>query len=163
MHRPSNVDEIEGLHTLIELIKSVTNKYHLVFPIHPRTVAKLKSFNLWDELVSSEKLIFTDPLDYFSFQKLITKAAFILTDSGGIQEESTFRKVPCLTLRNNTERPITITMGTNTLVPFNLEAINKLIAEIESKTYKQGAIPPMWDGKSTERILSFIDSVVLKA
>jgi UDP-N-acetylglucosamine 2-epimerase (non-hydrolysing) len=163
MHRPSNVDEIEGLHILIELIKSVTNNYHLVFPIHPRTVAKLKAFNLWDELVSSEKLIFTEPLDYFSFQKLITKAAFILTDSGGIQEESTFRKVPCLTLRNNTERPITITLGTNTLVPFNIESINKLIAEIETQAYKKGIIPPMWDGKSTERILSFIDSVVLKA
>ncbi len=161
MHRPSNVDEIEGLYTLIQLIKSVTSKYHLVFPIHPRTVTKLKTYNLWDELVSSEKLIFTDPLDYFSFQKLITKASFILTDSGGIQEESTYRKVPCLTLRNNTERPITITLGTNTLVPFNIESINKLITEIESQSYKKGNIPPMWDGKSTERILSFIDSVVL--
>ena len=102
-------------------------------------------------------------MDYFSFQKLITEASFILTDSGGIQEESTFRKVPCLTIRNNTERPITIALGTNTLVPFNIESINKLITEIESQTYKKGNIPPMWDGKSTERILSFIDSVVLNS
>jgi UDP-N-acetylglucosamine 2-epimerase (non-hydrolysing) len=98
-------------------------------------------------------------MDYFSFQKLIRECRVVLTDSGGIQEEASFRKVPCLTLRPNTERPSTIDIGSNTLMPFNVEAIEGKIEEIESGGYKKGAIPPLWDGKSTERILEIIEAL----
>ena len=107
-----------------------------------------------------KNLICTDPLDYFAFQKLIKECAFILTDSGGIQEESTFRKKPCLTLRPNTERPVTVDEGTNTLLPFDLDLVKKHISEIENGTYKTGAIPECWDGKATERILKVISQII---
>jgi UDP-N-acetylglucosamine 2-epimerase (non-hydrolysing) len=153
IHRPATVDFEDGLKKLIELLKSITKKYKAVFPIHPRTINNLKKFNLYDELIQNKDLIITPPLDYFAFQKLIKHSKFIITDSGGIQEESTFLKVPCLTLRNNTERPITCTEGTNTLVKFDVEEINKLIEQIENGAYKKGIIPELWDGHATERIL----------
>ena len=99
-------------------------------------------------------------MDYFAFQKLIKYSKFILTDSGGIQEESTFVKVPCLTLRPNTERPVTITEGTNTLVTFDLDIILGLIKQIEDGTYKTGVIPFNWDGNSTKRIFEIISKII---
>ena len=152
LHRPATVDFEEGLKKLIELFENITKKYKAVFPIHPRTVANLKKFGLYDELMQNKNLIITEPLDYFAFQKLIKYSKFIITDSGGIQEESTFLQVPCLTLRNNTERPVTCIEGTNTLVKFDIAEISKLISEIENETYKKGKIPELWDGHATERI-----------
>jgi len=156
IHRPATVDNEEGLNKLIQLFKSITQKYKVVFPIHPRTVSNLKKFNLYEELTQNKDIIITEPLDYFAFQKLIKHSKFIITDSGGIQEESTFLQVPCLTLRNNTERPITCTEGTNTLVKFDIHEINQLITEIESGTYKRGKIPELWDGHATERIFKVL-------
>ena len=95
-------------------------------------------------------------MDYFSFQHLISKAAVVMTDSGGIQEETTFRQVPCLTLRPNTERPVTITEGTNELITFDLDLIRRKIMEIESGEFKQGQVPHLWDGKASERIASIL-------
>ena len=156
MHRPATVDTQEGLEKLVNLIDEVTLKYAIVFPIHPRTLKKLDEFELKDRIVNNHNLKLTDPLDYFAFQKLIKYSKFILTDSGGIQEESTFLKVPCLTLRPNTERPITVTEGTNTLVPFDLITIFNLINEIENGSYKSGNIPFNWDGNSTNRVLEIL-------
>jgi len=152
LHRPATVDFEEGLKKLITLFEDITKNYKAVFPIHPRTVANLKKFSLYDTLMQNKNLIITEPLDYFAFQKLIKYSKFIITDSGGIQEESTFLQVPCLTLRNNTERPVTCIEGTNTLVKFDLAEISKLISEIENGTYKKGKIPELWDGHATERI-----------
>ena len=98
--------------------------------------------------------------DYFAFQKLIKYSKFILTDSGGIQEESTFLQVPCLTLRPNTERPVTCTEGTNTLIPFDLETIKNYLQQIENGTYKKGTIPKFWDGKATERIFENLNKII---
>ena len=154
IHRPATVDFEDELKKLIQLFESITKKYKIVFPIHPRTVNNLKKFNLYDALIQNKNLIITEPLDYFAFQKLIKYSKFIITDSGGIQEESTFLQVPCLTLRNNTERPVTCTDGTNTLVKFDMKEINKLITEIENGTYKKGKIPELWDGHATERIFA---------
>jgi UDP-N-acetylglucosamine 2-epimerase (non-hydrolysing) len=126
---------------------------HLVFPIHPRTTNKLETFGLMSRIQNNKKLILTEPLDYFSFQKLTADCSFVITDSGGIQEETTFRKIPCLTLRPNTERPSTITIGTNELVPFDVSVVKHHIDLIMQGKHKKGAIPPMWDGKSTLRIL----------
>lgn len=159
LHRPATVDNEEGLKKLIKIFKGISEKYKIVFPIHPRTVNNLKKFGLYETLLSNINLIITEPLDYFAFQKLIKYSKFILTDSGGIQEESTFLQVPCLTLRNNTERPVTCTEGTNTLIKFEVEAINNCISQIESGSYKKGKVPELWDGKSTERILEAIASL----
>ena len=153
MHRPATVDFEEGLKKLLDIIEYITTNYDLVFPIHPRTLAKLNSFGLMDRVKANKRLLLTDPLDYFAFQKLTADCKFVITDSGGIQEETTFRRVPCLTLRPNTERPSTVWIGTNELVPFEIEKVQNKINEIINGTYKKGAIPPMWDGHSTERIL----------
>lgn len=160
MHRPSNVDEKEGLETLIAIIKSITNNLKLVFPIHPRTIAKLKQFGLWEQIEHLKGLIFSEPLDYFSFQKLTADCKFVVTDSGGIQEETTYRQIPCLTLRNNTERPSTVTIGSNVLVPYTIKDVEFYINQIMTGTFKKGAIPPLWDGKSTERILEVLKQVL---
>jgi UDP-N-acetylglucosamine 2-epimerase (non-hydrolysing) len=156
MHRPSNVDTKEKLLKLIDLIDYITETYNLAFPIHPRTKKNLEKFDLFDRLENNSKVLFTPPLDYMSFQKLIKYCKFILTDSGGIQEESTFRQVPCLTLRENTERPSTLTLGSNTLVPFDVNLITSYIEQINNGTYKKGEIPPFWDGKATQRIVEIL-------
>ncbi len=114
-----------------------------------------------ERVKANDKIILTEPLDYFAFQKLTAHCRFVITDSGGIQEETTFRRVPCLTLRPNTERPSTVTIGTNELVPFDIETVQNKINSIIEGTYKKGDIPPMWDGKSTERILQTCIELVL--
>jgi UDP-N-acetylglucosamine 2-epimerase (non-hydrolysing) len=156
MHRPATVDEKNGLEKLLILIDDLTNNYKIVFPIHPRTLKKIEDFGLKNQILCNKNLILTEPLDYFAFQKLIKFSKFIVTDSGGIQEESTFVGKPCLTLRPNTERPVTVTEGTNTLVPFELNVIKEYIKQIENGNYKKGSVPKFWDGKSTDRILEFI-------
>jgi UDP-N-acetylglucosamine 2-epimerase (non-hydrolysing) len=156
IHRPATVDMKEGLEKLIQLFHTITQKHKVVFPIHPRTVNNLKNFGLYETLIANKNLMTTPPLDYFAFQKLIKHCKYIITDSGGIQEESTFLRVPCLTLRNNTERPVTCTVGTNTLVPFDIPQIEKYISQIESGAYKKGAIPELWDGHATERIFEVL-------
>jgi UDP-N-acetylglucosamine 2-epimerase (non-hydrolysing) len=153
MHRPATVDHEEGLVKLIEIIEYITRDYDLVFPIHPRTLARIEHFGLTERVRSNHRLILTDPLDYFAFQRLTADCKFVITDSGGIQEETTFRRVPCLTLRPNTERPSTVWIGTNELVPFDINVVQGKINEIIQGNYKKGDIPPYWDGHSTERIL----------
>jgi len=161
MHRPATVDFEEGLTKLLDIIEYVNKNYKLVFPIHPRTLGKLQQFGLLERVKANDKIILTEPLDYFAFQKLTAHCRFVITDSGGIQEETTFRRVPCLTLRPNTERPSTVTIGTNELVPFDIETVQNKINSIIEGTYKKGDIPPMWDGKSTERILQKCLGLVL--
>ncbi len=153
MHRPATVDFKDGLTKLLDIIDYATSSLHLVFPIHPRTTSKLEHFGLMDRITNNKKLILTEPLDYFAFQKLISCCNFVITDSGGIQEETTFRQIPCLTLRSNTERPSTISIGTNELVPFEVPIIKQKIELIQKSKYKSGSVPPLWDGNSTQRIL----------
>jgi len=162
MHRPATVDDISGLKKLYEIISFITQKCKIVFPIHPRTLSKMEEFGMKDFFVNNSNLILVDPLDYFAFQKLVKECFFIITDSGGIQEESTFVGKPCLTLRPNTERPITVTEGTNTLVPFELDVVKKYVEQIENGEYKKGKIPEKWDGCSTERIVEKLVSYLKK-
>ncbi|HXB39277.1 MAG TPA: UDP-N-acetylglucosamine 2-epimerase, partial [Bacteroidia bacterium] len=159
IHRPATVDFEEGLKKLIHLFEIITQNNKAIFPIHPRTIHNLKNFDLYELLTKNKNLIITQPLDYFAFQKLIKDCRYIITDSGGIQEESTFLQVPCLTLRNNTERPVTSAIGTNTLVPFDIKEIEKYIRQIETGTYKKGTIPDLWDGHATERIFEVLAKV----
>ena len=165
IHRPATVDVPERLAELLDLIAELCSPSRasgrkVVFPIHPRTVKNITAFGLKERMDAIQGLVLTEPLDYFAFQKLIATCAFILTDSVGIQEESTFRQVPCLTLRPNTERPITITLGSNELVPLDLDAVRKAIARIENGTFKKGEVPPLWDGHATERILDVLERVL---
>ncbi|MCC7303041.1 MAG: UDP-N-acetylglucosamine 2-epimerase (non-hydrolyzing) [Bacteroidia bacterium] len=159
MHRPATVDSSTGLEKLFDLIATLTRKNPVVFPIHPRTRKKLEDFGLSKKFYGLHNLILTDPLDYFAFQKLTKSARFVVTDSGGIQEESTFLGIPCLTLRPNTERPVTVDFGTNTLVPFDVTKVTMLTEQILSGTYKKGKTPPLWDGLATDRIMKIISNI----
>ena len=156
IHRPATVDHKENLAELLNILKEIGKRIKMVFPIHPRTVKNAERFGLKDEMDSIKGLHLTGPMDYFSFQKLIATCSFILTDSGGIQEESTFRQVPCLTLRPNTERPSTITLGTNQLLTLDAKSVLEKVDEILSGDAKKGSIPPLWDGHSTERVLEVV-------
>jgi UDP-N-acetylglucosamine 2-epimerase (non-hydrolysing) len=160
MHRPSNVDTKEGLEKLFSLLSLLAKKHPVVFPVHPRTIKNLETNNLFGQFSGIPNLITVDALDYISFQKLVLECLCIVTDSGGVQEESTFRQVPCLTLRPNTERPVTIDLGTNQLIPFDLTVIEKKISEIELGKGKTGTVPPLWDGKATERIIQAVNSIL---
>jgi UDP-N-acetylglucosamine 2-epimerase (non-hydrolysing) len=153
MHRPATVDSKTGLENLADLIHEVTRHYRVVFPVHPRTSNNIRKFGLSERYASIQGLRFTEPLDYFGFQSLILHAKAVITDSGGVQEETTFRGIPCLTLRPNTERPVTITEGTNVLVQPDALLIGGLLADIRDGKFKKGTVPEGWDGQATARIL----------
>ena len=153
MHRPANVDTENGLRAILELIELSTAKTKVVFPIHPRTRSNMAKFGLEDTLTQNKNLILTEPLGYLEFIQLMTHAKAILTDSGGIQEETTYLGIPCLTFRDSTERPITVTMGTNQLLAdLNPKITFAALEEILAGHHKKGQIPPLWDGHAAERI-----------
>jgi UDP-N-acetylglucosamine 2-epimerase (non-hydrolysing) len=126
----------------------------VIFPIHPRTKSNLVKMNLMKGL--SENLVLCDPIGYVDFLCLVKNARLIITDSGGIQEESTYLGVQCITLRENTERPVTIDLGTNHLVGTDINAIDRAIADVFIGKVKKGNTPPLWDGRSAERICSIL-------
>jgi UDP-N-acetylglucosamine 2-epimerase (non-hydrolysing) len=150
MHRPATVDNAAGLKLIIDVIRSIA-PLKVVFPVHPRTLAKFEHYSLKHSLLKLPNLILSEPMGYFDFQKLVAESRFILTDSGGIQEESTFKQVPCITIRPNTERPITCEIGTNQLVDSDLSMILEAINKIDAGYSK---IPQLWDGYATERVLN---------
>ena len=153
LHRPSNVDSEQGLLTILNAFKEISKSIKLIFPIHPRTRKQIKEFGLEKMVEDMSNLILTEPVGYYDFLKLQMEAKFILTDSGGIQEESTYFGVPCLTLRPQTERPITIWEGTNKMVKLQTDDIIKEAKKILSGNIKKGKIPKYWDGKTAERIV----------
>lgn len=154
LHRPSNVDRPEALAALIEVVEAVQARITLVFPIHPRTRAALAQHGLMERLESMPGLRITPPLGYLDFLALMSQARLVLTDSGGIQEETTVLGVTCLTLRDNTERPITVTEGTNRLVGQNPERILAAVDETLADGMGPRSIPEFWDGKAAERIVT---------
>jgi UDP-N-acetylglucosamine 2-epimerase (non-hydrolysing) len=145
LHRPSNVDDGETLKRILDSLFAASEQLHVVFPVHPRTRARISEFG-----ISTAKLHLVEPLPYIEFLALQKRASAVITDSGGIQEETTYLQVPCLTLRSNTERPITVTLGTNTLV--DSESLARELALILDGKAKRGGIPPLWDGHAGERI-----------
>jgi len=161
IHRPSNVDDKKDLENVIQILNYIQSRIKIVFPIHPRTRKSLIKYNLEKEL-SKPNIIITEPLGYLEFLNLIINSKFILTDSGGIQEEASYLKIPILTLRNNTERPVTIEEGTNTLLGNDILKLKKYLGEILSDTYKKGKPIEMWDGKASQRITNIIIDKVLK-
>lgn len=154
-HRPGNVDDLEKLTELVSVIKGISQDNKVVFPVHPRTRKNLADNGLLDQL-QNENIVITEPVGYIDFMKLIGNSIGVITDSGGIQEETTFMQVPCLTIRPNTERPITNEIGTNTLLPLDQDQILKYVKQISDGTYKKGEIPENWDGNATDRIVEVI-------
>lgn len=160
MHRPRNVDFKDQLEKMIRMITFIGEKFPVVFPVHPRTRKRLEEHGLVADFDAIPNLIQSGPMDYLGFQKLIAKSKVVVTDSGGIQEETTFRQVPCLTIRPNTERPSTISLGTNELLNFDLDTIEDRIGQIEAGTFKHGGVPPYWDGKATQRIVETLRRIL---
>jgi UDP-N-acetylglucosamine 2-epimerase (non-hydrolysing) len=162
IHRPSNVDDKKDLENVIKILNYIQNKTKVIFPIHPRTQKSLKKFNL-EEKLNTPNIIITEPLGYLEFLNLIINSKFILTDSGGIQEEASYLNIPILTLRNNTERPVTIEEGTNTLIGNDFLKLRQYLENILSDTYKKGKVIELWDGKTSQRITKIIIDKVLKS
>jgi UDP-N-acetylglucosamine 2-epimerase (non-hydrolysing) len=155
LHRPSNVDEENNLRKITNFLNTLSEKIAVIFPIHPRTKKNINGFGT--HLVLNRGLRVTEPLRYREFITLEKHAKFVLTDSGGIQEETTYLNIPCLTLRPNTERPVTVTEGTNELVA--IENLEEKIERIFSGEWKQGKIPELWDGKTAERIVDILKEI----
>jgi UDP-N-acetylglucosamine 2-epimerase (non-hydrolysing) len=147
LHRPSNVDEEFQLKKLIIQIADLGKKYPIIFPVHPRTKKLLEGLNL-----NFINLHYIDPLGYLEFNYLVKNAKAVLTDSGGITEETTVMNVPCITLRNSTERPETCEIGTNILVGTDSEKINDAFNKLYFGNWKQGQIPEFWDGNAAKRM-----------
>lgn len=152
LHRPSNVDEKSTLSGLVAVLTEISERMPLVFPVHPRTRARIDSFGLTSSLESSPAVKILDPQGYLDFLCLTSQARVIVTDSGGLQEESTALGVPCLTMRANTERPITCDGGTGTLIGSDAEALRANLEAVLKGDYKQGVCPELWDGKAATRI-----------
>ena len=153
LHRPSNVDDEKTFAALLEALTAVGEKLPVIFPAHPRTKANIEKFG-FAERVEKSNIKLIEPLGYLDFMNVYSGAKLVLTDSGGLQEETTALGIPCLTLRENTERPITIELGTNFLVGTNSEIIKQKAFEILAQNTNSAAkkIPPFWDGKAAERI-----------
>ncbi|ODS32209.1 MAG: UDP-N-acetylglucosamine 2-epimerase [Candidatus Scalindua rubra] len=156
LHRPANVDSNESLTKIYNILKTISQKTKIVYPIHPRTKKMIKKHNFLKKFELLNNLIMVKPLGYIDFIKLAKDSRFVLTDSGGIQEETTFLKVPCLTMRDNTERPVTIKKGTNYLVGRNKSRVVRHVDYILNNSNKRSQIPKLWDGKTAERIVRII-------
>jgi UDP-N-acetylglucosamine 2-epimerase (non-hydrolysing) len=151
LHRPSNVDQPETLGPLLDTLAAVARDLPLVFALHPRTRANIERFGLADR-IDPARMLMLPPQGYLEMLGLMAGATVVLSDSGGLQEETTALGVPCLTLRENTERPITVEQGTNTLVGRDRDAILAGTAEILAGRGKRGRVPERWDGQAAERI-----------
>ncbi len=154
LHRPSNVDAPEMLQKIALTLRAIGQKIPIVFPVHPRTRQRLYDFGLNFE--NDPRVQLLDPVGYIEFLTLQRHAALVVTDSGGIQEETTYLGVPCLTIRANTERPITVSVGTNQLIGQDMDALIRETDAILSGSAKRGEIPPLWDGHASERIAAIL-------
>jgi UDP-N-acetylglucosamine 2-epimerase (non-hydrolysing) len=154
LHRPSNVDNPLELERLLKCILINSDLYPIIFPVHPRTLQVLKSIHL-----ENDSLFCCSPLGYLEFNFLVENSRAVITDSGGITEEATILGVPCLTLRNTTERPETVNIGTNELVGTSDENISKYMSIVNNDNWKQGSIPEKWDGESGKRIVQILNSI----
>jgi UDP-N-acetylglucosamine 2-epimerase (non-hydrolysing) len=152
MHRPSNVDTREALERIAAMLDAIAQRVPLVFPVHPRTRAKLVEFGI----SLDSRVVTTTPMAYMDFLNLWKDAKFVLTDSGGLQEETTALGVPCITVRDNTERPITVEEGTNVVAGTDPEKVRLEVEKILAGHSKQGRRPALWDGRAAERIVGVL-------
>lgn len=157
LHRPSNVDDRDTLSGIIEALIKVSKDMTVIFPVHPRTRKNIEKFGLV-KLINGSKLELLPPMPYMAFIELVKDASLVLTDSGGLQEETTVLGIPCFTLRENTERPVTIEEGTNTLVGTSKSGILSTYEVFKNEGSKKGRIPEFWDGKTADRIVAILIS-----
>ncbi len=153
LHRPSNVDDPIMLTQIIGTLLELSRELPMLFPIHPRTRHRLKDLGIQTD---GARLFLVDPVGYLEFLSLQQAATLVVTDSGGIQEETTYLGVPCLTIRENTERPVTVTVGTNVLTGQNMNKLKSSVFSILNGDARQGTVPPLWDGRASERIADII-------
>jgi UDP-N-acetylglucosamine 2-epimerase (non-hydrolysing) len=156
LHRPANVDTAESLGPLLDVLIETSESLPLVFPIHPRTKERIKRFGFTEKMDAAKGLLQLGPAGYLDFLALSSQSKVVVTDSGGLQEESTVLGIPCLTARPNTERPITVTEGTSTLVGNDAEKLSSGLKAVLNGTYKTGKCPELWDGHAAERIAKVI-------
>ena len=156
LHRPTNVDEAIPLQNITHALRELQQEIRIIFPVHPRCAKNLERLNLKGEFSKMENVTLVNPLGYLDFLKLFSESLFVMTDSGGIQEETTFLGVPCLTLRENTERPVTVTQGTNAIVGNDPERILRMSRQILQGERKIGRVPDLWDGQTAERIAAIL-------
>jgi UDP-N-acetylglucosamine 2-epimerase (non-hydrolysing) len=159
LHRPSNADVPEVLSGILDALAEIQALLPILFPAHPRTVKRVQEFGFEDRLAAMRDLRVMEPLGYLEFLNLMANARLVLTDSGGIQEETTILGVPCLTLRENTERPVTVTQGTNRIVGNAPERIVSEALMVLDGEGRAGCVPELWDGRAAERIVSVIRRV----
>ena len=153
IHRPSNVDNRPVLKRIISALEKIQKDIPVIFPMHPRTRKNIDQFGLSEKVLGMPNLIITEPIGYLEFLRLNKTAKLVLTDSGGLQEETTYLSIPCLTIRENTERPVTIDIGTNVLTGSNPDSILAEYEKIMNGNFKRGRIPYLWDGHTAERIV----------
>lgn len=151
LHRPSNVDDPKALRRILGCLVDMSAELGIVFPVHPRTRHRIREFD-----IDTTNLQLLEPMSYVEFLALQARAAAVITDSGGIQEETTYLGVPCLTLRHSTERPITVELGTNTLIGDDTARLRIELSKILAGNAKHGTIPPLWDGRASERIVDLL-------
>ena len=160
-HRPENVDNAANLKRLIGILSAFSKDKPVIFPVHPRTKQQLESNDLYEELKNDPGILLTEPLSYFAFLKLISNAGLVITDSGGVQEETSFLNVPCITFRKNTERPVTVELGTNLMMDiWDEEFYKKSKDHIKNVASMKDVIIPLWDSKVSERIVQFIKKIL---
>ncbi len=155
-HRPSNVDSEINLSGLVETLVSMTSRFPTVLPLHPRTRSSLEKFDMLEDISRLSNLRLTEPLGYLDFLWLVMNARVVVTDSGGIQEETTALRIPCITMRENTERPITLVSGTNVLVGQDRDKLLFELDKISDGSFPGGQVPELWDGKAAERIVKHL-------
>jgi UDP-N-acetylglucosamine 2-epimerase (non-hydrolysing) len=158
LHRPSNVDDRRTLAGILDALNEIQRRLPIIFPVHPRTRARLEEFGLMEDVRKQESLVLTEPLGYLDFLRLYSSSRLVLTDSGGIQEETTALGIPCLTLRHNTERPVTVSEGTNHVVGNDPEVIKREAIRALEQPPKSKRVPELWDGHAATRIVDAIEA-----
>jgi UDP-N-acetylglucosamine 2-epimerase (non-hydrolysing) len=149
LHRPSNVDQKDKLGELVAALVKLSNDLRIVFAIHPRTRRRLEEFGLLADITATPRILATEPLGYIEFMSLVSRCTIAVTDSGGLQEETTYLGIPCITLRDNTERPVTVTEGTNRLLKAG-QLVDSVRSALQGK-WPKGRRPDRWDGKAASR------------
>ena len=157
-HRPSNVDSRDSAAKVVDALRLVARFVPVVLPIHPRTKESFRKFGFLDALAATAGLRLAEPMGYFDFIGLVARCKLVLTDSGGIQEETTYLGIPCFTMRENTERPSTTSVGTNVLIGSDLNRLRSELENISAGTFKRGSVPPLWDGRTAERVVADIEA-----
>jgi UDP-N-acetylglucosamine 2-epimerase (non-hydrolysing) len=155
LHRPSNVDDRDKLEQIVDELAAMATQMPLVFPVHPRTRQRLGEFGLGAKVERCPQIRMTEPLSYIEFMSLVVDSRFVLTDSGGVQEETSYLGIPCLTLRENTERPITVTLGTNRLV--DVAGLEREVVRVLAGPARTACAIPLWDGRTADRVVRSIE------